>query len=289
MRTSRMSSRLAPGAQSNGNRSRLPIAVLPKGIAVLEAVASATDGISVKRLVEITGLDRATVHRVLRTLLEDGLVQRAERGAYSVAPRGVALGLALSSNRQLGAAAMPTMRRLMEATGETVTIAVLDDTEVLYVERLPARKMLSVNLAVGSRLPAYCTSHGRAILAFMPREEALDVLCRSDLRRRTPRTIVSIDKLLDALDTVRRQGWALGNAELEPELRAVAAPIRGPDGMPVAAINVAVPGMSVGLEAFRRHLVPPLLVAAEELSGQLGFGDGASAGAAREPNVRPRS
>jgi IclR family pca regulon transcriptional regulator len=259
----------APADGATGKR--LPIASLEKSLRLLEALGRAGESVSVAALIQQTGLERTTVQRIVRTLHAEGYVERTGRGEYAVAPRAYVLGAMLSRSDHLAVLARPILHRLQRATGETVNIAVLDGTTVLCVDHLATDKLLAFNFAVGTRLPAFASSLGRAILAFSPPEFAREVLRQSDRRGLTRTTITSVRKLTAELDRVREQEHALVMGEVEDGLCAVAAPVLGPTGEALAAVNVVVPLARADERRMRGFFTPPLLDATRELSTRLGW------------------
>lgn len=270
-------SRIAtPGADGVPGK-RLPIASLIKSLRVVEELAIAGGSSSVAELIERTGLERTTVQRVLRTLHAEGYLERTARGEYGVAPRGYILGVMLSKGNHLAQAAEPILRELQRVTGETVHSGVLDGNEVVSIVHLPAERILTFNFPVGARLPAYTSTLGRAILSNMPRERVLDVLRQSDRRARTAKTLTSLKDLAAELDRVHEQGYATGTDEVELGVSSVAAPVTGPSGEALAAINIVIPTQQVDQPNGYAALAPQVVQAAQELSRRLRY-DGASGG-----------
>lgn len=249
---------------------RLPIASLIKSLRVLEELALAGGSSSVAELIERTGLERTTVQRVLGTLHAERYVERTARGAYGVAPRGYVLGVMLSKGSHLARSAEPVLRQLQRTSGEAVHAGVLDGTEIVSIAHIPARRFLTFNFPVGTRIPAYASTLGRVILASQPPERALEVLQQSDRRPRTKRTRTSIKDLRAELQRAREQGYCAASDEMEIGVSSVAAPILGPTGEALAAINIVVPTMQVD-EAGYDALVPQVVEAARELSARLGW------------------
>jgi IclR family pca regulon transcriptional regulator len=249
---------------------RLPIASLAKSLLVLEALARSRGSASLLSLIQETALERTTVQRIVRTLVAAGYAHRTGRGEYAISPRAYVLGSMLTSGNHLAQSARPVLTRLQQATNEAVHMAVLDGTDVLCIEHLAADKLLVFNFPIGARLPAYASGLGRAILAFGQPERAAGVLKRSERARRTPRTITSVRALMAELERVREHGYALVSSEVEMGVCAVAAPVLDSHGDALAAINVVVPALVVDEQEARARLVPPLLLAAQALSRELG-------------------
>lgn len=261
--------------------TRVPVAALANGMRVLEVLTAGERGASLAEIVQRSGLERTAVHRILRTLVIEGFLVRHGRGHYEVAPRGLALGLALSRGNRLAAIAGPIMRELQASVREAVNLAVLDGVEAVYVARVESARFLSDNHAVGSRVPAYCTSLGRALLAFAPEADARATLERSERRQVTERTVTSVDELMALLGEVRHQGYAMVCSELELGLRCIAAPVRSATGEAIAAMNVSVPETRVADRADGlAELAPALLRATDRLSLELGWAGARPAAAA---------
>jgi IclR family pca regulon transcriptional regulator len=264
-------SRTAAAAANGAPAKRLPIASLIKSLRVVEELAIAGGSSSVAALIDRTGLERTTVQRVLRTLHAEGYLERTARGEYGVAPRGYVLGVMLSKGNHLALAAEPVLRELQRATGETVHAGVLDSTEVVSIVHMRADRILTFNFPVGARIPAYSSTLGRAILAHVPRERAMEVLRQSERRARTDRTLTSLKDLSAELDRVRERGYATGTDEVEIGVSSVAAPVLGPSGEALAALNVVIPTQQVEQANGYAALTPQVVQAARELSGRLGY------------------
>ena len=270
-REGRSMSSTIPAQEGHPQRPRLPIAVLGKAMCVLEALVCNGSSASLKEVVDTTGLDRTTVHRVLRTLVAEGFLIQTGRGRYDVAPRGLALGLALGHGNRIAAVAEPAMRNLQAKVQEAVNLAVMDGIDVVYVGRVKPDRFLSDNHEVGARLPAYCTSLGRSMLAFTPRERALSILQRSERRQLTRSTMTDVADLARELDDVRRQGYAIVRGELEVGLCCIAAPLLAANGEAIAAINVSVPEVRFDTSNAHELYAMPLVETVNELSRRLGF------------------
>lgn len=212
-----------------------------RAFSILELFDARTTALTVAEVAERTGLNRATAHRFCQTLITLGYLQDVGNRRVSPGARAVSLAAAALASWSLPDLAMPHLVKLQEQTGEAVNMAVLDGTEVVYVVRLLAHHLIALRLAVGSRLPAYATSLGRAILAFLPEQEAADILRRSDRCRLTPNTVTGIRALTQRLRVVRERGYAVNDGELAVGLRGFAAPVLDRRGRPVAAVNISLP------------------------------------------------
>ncbi|GGN60156.1 hypothetical protein GCM10011579_025020 [Streptomyces albiflavescens] len=178
--------------------------------------------------------------------------------------------LAASMTRQASVMfAQPHLEQLALRVGESSSLCVLDGDDIVYVARVPTRRIMTANITVGTRFPAHVTSVGRVILAHLPGEEVDARLARAALRPLTAHTIVSAELLTAELDRVRRQGYAIVDQELEEGLRSVAAPVRDRDGEVVAAVNIPVHASRNSLASVRRDLLPHLLATVARIEADL--------------------
>jgi len=254
----------------NGRRGP-PVAALAKGLKVLEELAAAGASSRLPDLVARTELDRATVHRILRTFMDIGYVNRSGRGEYVISYRAYLMGARLTSAHNLIQVARPRLFALKEAIGETCNLAILDNTEIVYLIRAEVGRTLSLRLDVGTRLPAFCASLGRAILAYLPDDQAMEILARSDRRAYTTYTKTAIPDLMEALRVCRARGLAVSNQEFEMGLCSMACPIFGPDGMPVAAINIALLAARMSATQMAKRFKEPLQATCNAISRELGW------------------
>ncbi len=210
---------------------------LAKGLAVIEAFGEGALGLSVSDVAERTGLDRATARRCLLTL--NALGYAGYDGKYfRLAPRTLRLGHAYYRSASLPATVQPVLEALSEETGESASVSLLDDTEIIYVARASQKRVMAINLMPGSRLPAYCSSMGRVLLAALPTAKARDILERSDRRAHTPHTVTDVDALMEILAQVADRGYAGIDQELELGLCSLSVPLLDGSGRVVAAMNV---------------------------------------------------
>jgi IclR family pca regulon transcriptional regulator len=210
--------------------------VLERGLAVIECFDGRT-ALSVSEVAVLAGLSRAAARRCLLTLVTLRYATFDGR-LYRLAPRVLRLGYAFLSRATLPQIVQPSLERLSAVLRESCSAGVLDDTDLLYVARAATGRIISVDLHVGSRLPAYCTAMGRVLLAAQPIEKAEAVLRRSDLVKRTPATLTDVTALLGELRRVTEQGYSIVHGELEAGLLTVAVPVHNAEGAVVAALNV---------------------------------------------------
>jgi len=241
---------------------------LARGLAVIRAFDAANPELTLSDVARRADLPRAAARRFLRTLETLGYV-RSDGRSFSLTPRVLELGFSYLSSLSLPEIVQPHLERLSHEVGESVSAAVLDATDIVYVARVPTRRIMSVRITIGTRFPAYATSMGRVLLAGMPPAEADALLEASARAHLTDRTLTEVAALRDELDRVRAQGWALIDGELEPGLRSVAAPLRGRGGEVVAAINVSTSATRDTLEHLLEDHLPKLLETARVIDAEL--------------------
>lgn len=242
---------------------------LERGLAVIRSFSAQTPSLTIALVAERTGLTRAAARRYLRTLKALGyVVQDGDR--FSLTPRLLDLGFTYLSTLDVTSVVHPFMETVTATLHESCSVSVLDNHDVVYIARRAANRIMSVNLAVGSRLPAHATSMGKVLLAHLPPRD-LDRYFQSVTREPlTDHTIVDEKALRAALDRVRGEGWAVADQESELGVRSVAAPIFGRDGEVHAAINVSAHATRVSLEQLQKDYLPVLLEAARGISKALG-------------------
>jgi IclR family pca regulon transcriptional regulator len=239
---------------------------LARGLLVIQAFSQRKPHFSISQLSRRTGLSRASVRRCLHTLSKLGFAGTDDGTNFYLRPRVLALGHSYFSSMPLATAAQPMLEHLSELLHEPFTVAVLDGADVVYVARAGMARILAIDLGMGARLPVYCTSAGRVLLANLAPEELESVLSRIEFTRYTDRTITSLDQLRRALTAVQRDGYAIVDQEVELGLRAMAVPVRNPMGQVVAAINVIARGQHVSVQHMQTRFLPYLRAAAQELS-----------------------
>lgn len=241
---------------------------LERGLAVLTAFSDENPKLTLADAAKLTGLSRATARRILHTLEALHYVRSTGR-LYELTPKVLDIGYAYLSSLQLGEIALPYMESLSDRIHESVSAAVLDGFDIVYVARVPTRKIMRLSLALGSRLPAVNTSMGRVLLANLGDTEREAFVQHVQLEAHTDRTTMDRASLLDQLTAIRTQGWALVDQELEEGLRSIAAPLCDRTGRVVAALNVGTQAGLVSLKELRSELLPELVRTAREISAQL--------------------
>lgn len=249
---------------------------LERGLAILSQFSTDRRLIGVSEVATELGLTRSTAHRYIATLAGLGyLHQDPATRKYVLGPRVLDLGFTALNSMELRDVAAPHLRRLCDETGHTVNMAILDDVDIVYVERFRAsRRMqneIDLDLHVGSRLPAYCTSMGKVLLAFLPDANRDELLNRITFDRRGPNTLTSRTALQTELQRVRAVGLAVNNEELAYGLRSVAAPVVAPSGEAVAAVNVAAHRAMASIDDLVARIGPVMQRTAAAISAQLGY------------------
>ena len=251
-----------PGAATGSVQS------LVRGLSVIRAFDSEQPEMTLSDVARKTGLSRATARRFLLTLGELGYV-RTDGKSFGLTARVLDLGYSYLSGLSLPEIAQPYLERLAASVGESTSASVLDGLDIVYIARVPTRRIMSVAINIGTRFPAYATSMGRVLLAALPAEQLEQRLAGASLPARTSRTIATVDALRRELDRVREQGWALTDQELEQGLRSLAMPISDAQGRTVAAINVSAHAGDGDVGAFRERVQGPLAEAATGIESEL--------------------
>lgn len=251
---------------------------LERGLAILASFSTGRRLIGISELGRELGLTRSTTHRYVATLAELGYLQQDRTTRkYTLGPRVLDLGFTAINSMELRDVAAPHLQRLCDETGHTVNLAILDDVDIVYVERFRASRRsqseIDLDLHVGSRLPAYCTSMGKVLLAFLPDAERDELLGRISLDRRGPNTLTSKAALLAELRRIRDTGIAVNNEELAYGLRSVAAPVFSAGGEAVAALNLAAHRTMASLDDLIARFGPVMQRTAAAISGQLGYSE----------------
>ncbi|HEV3289448.1 MAG TPA: IclR family transcriptional regulator C-terminal domain-containing protein [Streptosporangiaceae bacterium] len=241
---------------------------LDRGLAVIRCFSSEHPSLTLSEVAERTGLTRAAARRFLLTLQELGYVGSSGR-QFSLRPRVLALGYAYLSSFSVAQIAQPHLEDLAEELHESCSVSVLDGDDLVYVARASANRIMTIALTVGTRLPPYPTSMGRVLLAHLPEAELEAYLSRTELRKLTDRTVVDPAELRAILATVRSQGWAAVDQELEAGVRSIAVPIRDSSRKVVAAINASAHAARVPMRTLEKEFLPRLLDSARQIDSEL--------------------
>jgi IclR family pca regulon transcriptional regulator len=249
------------------------IASLSHGLSVLEAVADNSTDITLAALAKQVGLKKTSTWRLVHTLVELGyLHQDPHTRNFRPAPRVLALGYAYFDGLDLKQLSLPHLHELSARCNETVNLAVLDGDELIYIERVRTAQIVTINLHVGSRLPLYCTSLGRALICEMPPDWLLQYIHRvADDPKAQKYMKGDGKKFLNTLRETRERGFAINDEELVKGLRAISSPVRGRNSEIVAAVCISVPSSRVTAADLRRTFAPDLIATADKISFALGY------------------
>jgi IclR family pca regulon transcriptional regulator len=236
-----------------------------RGLQVIRSFSAGSPRQTLTEVATASGLSRAGARRILLTLQTLGYVV-SDGKHFVLTPRILDLGFAYLSSMPIWNLAEPVMEGLAETVKESCSAAVLDGTDIVYVMRVSTHKIMSITLGVGSRLPAYCTSMGRVLLAGLPEDEAMACLSAAPPQPLTRYTITDPDSLRQKIAQARKQGWSLVNQELEEGLIAMSAPIRDRLGRTVAALNISGQANRTSAKTMQDNMLQPLLTAASAIS-----------------------
>lgn len=241
-----------------------------KALRVLQSFSAEEPHLTISRAATLAGVTRATARRLLLTFERIGMVEATNAG-FKLTPRVLRIGYGYLSALPLWDLTQTRLRALAESVNETCSAATLDDTEIVYVARVPARRSMALTLTIGSRLPAYPTSMGRVLLAGLPRDKFEQYMAQVELQQLTPRTETDPTRFRALIEAVRASGHALVDEEREIGVRSAAAPLRGRGSQVLAAINVSVNAARVSRRHLAQMIVPQLVAAAEEISSNLRY------------------
>ena len=239
---------------------------LARGLIVIQAFTQQSPQMTISQLSVKTGLSRAAVRRCLYTLTKLGFAGAEDGSRYSLRPRMLTLSHTYTTSNTLSTAAQPILERMSAALRESFSVATLDGEDIVYIARSQVSRGMAVDLHIGSRLPAYCTSMGRVLLAYLPTEQLEQYLAKAVLTPHTTRTITSVEKLRLALRNVRRNGYALVDQEYEVGLRSLAVPVYAASGRVVATLNLSGNAPRLSVLEMQSRFLNHLRNAANELS-----------------------
>ena len=233
------------------------VGAFAKGLQVLECFSADHPRLTIAQVAEMTGFDRATARRFLLTLHHLGYAGY-DGIHFTPEPRILRLGMGALAALPLPQIVQPWLDQLSERIGQSCSVAILDDTEIVYVARAAQRRVMSIGLMPGSRLPAHCSSLGRVLLAALPPEQAARIVERSDLTPRTVHSKHDPQAILTEIGKVREQGYAVIAQEIELGLCSLAVPIYDAKGRAVAALNTGMAALHATPEALSGTYLPAL-------------------------------
>lgn len=237
---------------------------LQKGLGVLEILATQPGGLTLTDTADRAGLTRAGARRLLLTLVATGYATQTGR-RFALSPRLLSIARTSLQGASLWTFAEPFMRSVSARLNESCSAAVLQGEDVVYVARVPGRRILSVALHVGTRLPAWCTSMGRVLLSELPPADLDAFLAMATIERKTPKSMTVRGRLVEVIGAARTAGFSLVDEELEIGLRSIAVPVRDGSRRIVGAINVSTQSSRFSCAEMKRVVLPPLLEAARSI------------------------
>jgi IclR family pca regulon transcriptional regulator len=248
---------------------------LERGLAILGCFTPQRPVLGIADIADELGMSRSTTHRYVITLVALGYLEQGASRKYRLGLRVTDLGMSALNSTGLREHSHPYLEELRQRTSYTVNLSVLDGPEILYVDRARSfrrgQSKIDLGLHPGSRLPAYCTSMGKLLLAYLPEPEQRDLFSEMKLTKRAPNTITSKRALREELDEVAGAGFAVNDEELAAELHSISAPVRNESREVVAAVNMAAHSSMISLEELVDALGPHLVSTADRISARLGF------------------
>ncbi|WGT50546.1 IclR family transcriptional regulator domain-containing protein [Thioclava nitratireducens] len=233
------------------------IASFAKGLRVIECFGAETPRLSIAEVAQATGFDRATARRCLLTLNAEGYADYDGK-FFTLTPKVLRLGMGALASLPLAQIVQPWLDQLTDRIGQSCSVSILDGTEIVYLARAAQRRVMSIGLMPGSRLPAHCTSMGRVLLAALPPEDARAAVEASDLTPRTAYSLTDPGEILARIDQVRRDGYAVIDQEVEIGLRSIAVPLYDIHGRVVAALNTGMAASADPAETLIETYLPEL-------------------------------
>lgn len=242
-----------------------------RALVILEYLGTQTKEVGVRELGQAIGLSKSSVHRILQTLRARGFVKwNPDNARYSLGMRAFEVGCGILRSMEAHAVAKPHLEQLVNSLGETAFLGVIDDAELVYIDKLDGRRSVRMFADIGARRPLHSTAIGKALLAHLDRAELDRILAAKPLARLTKNTITDTETLRTELEKIRRQGYAEDNEETEEGLYCVGAALFNYSGRPVAAISVAVP--KIGQQSVNKEkIIKQVVSAAQEISAKLGY------------------
>ena len=248
---------------------------LERGLAILGCFTPERSVLGLAEIADELRLSRSTTHRYVITLFALGYLEQEASRRYRLGSRVTDLGMSALNATGLRKHAHPYLEELRRETSYTVNLAVLDGTEIVYVDRVRSyrrgQSKIDLGLALGSRMPAYCTALGKVLLANLPEREQGELLASMKLTQRGPNTITSKSALRVELEPIREEGFAVNDQELAEGLHSIAVPVRNEAREVVAAVNLAAHTSMISLEELVDALRPHLVSTADRISSLLGY------------------
>lgn len=242
-----------------------------RALVILEYLGTQTKEVGVRELGQAIGLSKSSVHRILQTLRARGFVKwNPDNARYSLGMRAFEVGCGILRSMEAHAVAKPYLEQLVANLGETAFLGVLDDADLVIIDKIDGRRSVRMYADIGSRRPLHSTAIGKALLAHLERADIDRIIASKPLTRYTKNTITDPEALRAELEKIRRLGYAEDNEEMEDGLYCIGAPLFNYSGKPVASISIAVP--KIGQQNVQKdRLIKSVVQAAQEISAKLGY------------------
>ncbi|SMO46992.1 IclR family transcriptional regulator [Paracoccus laeviglucosivorans] len=245
----------------------LMVRAVEKAFRILGTFDAANPRQTLTQLADRTGLDRSATQRFTHTLSKLGYLRKDHRSkAYELTPKALNMAYQYTRSSPLVLRAHPYLSHLNRTTEETISLTVLDDTEIIYLSRYLSPNVLDTDVIIGSRLPAFCTAGGLALLSLMDDTKVQEVLDRSDLRAFTGKTVYQPDAIWDRIRQVRDRGFSLVEEQIYSGDISIAAPIISPDGQLIAAVSLGASRFRYNEDTLIQRFAPTLIAAARSMS-----------------------
>lgn len=261
-----------PQRKMETEKDRNFVESIARGMNVFSFIVNSEKAVGITQIAKALHLSIGAVQRVTYTLQKLGYLRKDEEiQKYSIGHNGLVLGLGIVKDIDLKRVAHPYLKELSAEIDETVNLAILNGTQIVYIDRVKTGQIININLNIGSKLPVYCTSMGKSLLAFLPKHELLGLLDKINIKLVTPNTIPTKARLLEELEKVKQSGFSVNDRELDVGLRSVAAPVRNEYGTVVAAVNIAVPSSRVTFEQLTTRFASKVMHLSKVISEALGY------------------
>lgn len=264
-----MSTENLDNSENNKIRTGDYLQTLERGLMVIKAFKD-NSSLTISESSRLTGLSRPVTRRVLLTLEELGYAN-SNSGRFSLTAKILSLGYSYISSLKIWEITTPYLVSLSEKIGESCSLCTLDDTEIIYVARVPVKKFLKISIGIGTRLPAYATSMGKVILAHLPPHKLDEYFKKVVLVPYTEKTCTDEKELRVELEKIRKHGWAISYEQLEEGLISIATPIKDIRGKVVAAINCSTHSGRADKEKVEKQFLPFLLETSEKINKSIDF------------------
>ncbi|KYG89212.1 IclR family transcriptional regulator C-terminal domain-containing protein [Metasolibacillus sp. FSL H7-0170] len=240
---------------------------LEKGLLVISAFTKECPALTMSEAAKLTGLSRPATRRILLTLTHLGYLYQSDKNVFSLTPKILSLGHAYFASNSIWSGVTPHLEELSNIVQESTSISVLDGQEIVYVARVATQRIMSITLNVGSRLPAYATSMGQTLLAYMEPEKFVQYAENIEFKKFTANTPSSLSELTAKCELIRERGYNIAQQELENDLTSIAAPLFNRNNTVVAAINISMHSSKfLDINKIEAHYIQPLLKIAAEIS-----------------------